>query len=253
MNNIYHNEQAQQINIFDERFYTQDGQTYYPSVTTVLEAFPKGAQFAIWQKSVGFNGDTIVERAANEGSNVHDAIERYLAGEMITYHPYNKTEWQCIIRFTEFWTRYAPQLVASEQIIVSTHYRIGGTIDIVCMINGKRWLIDAKSSNAVYDTHELQLAAYAMMWNEKHPDMPIDHVGILHLKAQTRGEDKKGLKMQGKGWQVVTYDTPYQETYEKVFVPLRAVWDHCNPDYKPAILTLPDRIQLITNDLKKAV
>lgn len=244
MNKMIHNAEARQINIFDERFYTSDGQTYFPSVTTVLEAFPKGMQFAAWQKSVGFNADIIVERAANEGSKIHAAIEAYLRGEEITYHAYNRTEWECIIRFTEFWTRYMPKLEASEEIIISTQLRIGGTIDIVCVIDGKRWLLDVKSSNAVHDTHALQVAEYAMMWNEKHPDRKIDQVGIIHLKALTRGEDKKGLKMQGKGWQVVTFDQHYAETHYKVFVPLRAIWDECNPDYKPAILTLPDRVQL---------
>lgn len=244
MTRIHHNEQAQQINIFDERFYTLDNEHYYPSVTTVLEALPETAQLKVWKKSVGFNADIILERAANEGSNIHDTIETLLIGGVVLYHNYNKTEWQCICRFVEFWTRFQPQLIATEQIIVSINLRLGGTIDIVCMIDGKRWLIDAKSSNAIHESHEIQIAAYATMWNEQHPDLPIDCVGILHLKALTRGEDKKGLKMQGKGWQIVTFDTPYQETYEKVFIPLRAVWDHCNPDYKPAIITLPDRLQL---------
>lgn len=253
MKHIFHNPDNQQIDVMDQRFYTNDGVNYYPSVTTVLEAFPASWALVQWKKSVGFNADIILEKAAAEGSNIHDAVERYLRGELITYHQYNITEWQCILRFVEFWTTVAPVLVASEIMIVSVNYRIGGTIDIVCMINGERWIIDVKSSNSMHDTMEYQIAAYAMMWNDQHPNAPIQRCGILHLKADTRGPDKTGKRIQGKGWKLHEYPRHYTDAW-RIFEHLRVVWDECNPDYKPANITYPDRVQLdIANTLKAAV
>lgn len=243
MKNIFHNPEAQQINVMDERFYTLDGETFYPSVTTVLEAFPASPQLLTWKKAVGFNADIILERAASEGSNVHNAVERYLRGDEIHYSGYNITEWVCILRFVEFWETTAPLLEICEQIIVCPDLRIGGTIDIVCVINGERWIIDVKSSTAVHETHEFQIAAYAVMWNREHPGLPVTRCGILHLKAATRGPDKKGKKIQGKGWQLVEFERPFLKAWQ-IFRHLRVVWDECNPDYRPANLKYPDRVQL---------
>jgi hypothetical protein len=253
MKNIFHNPDNQQLNVMDSRYYTNNGVDFFPSVTTVLEAFPQSWALAQWKKSVGFNADIILEKAAAEGSAIHDAIERYLGGEEITYHQYNLTEWQCILRFVEFWQSVQPLLEASETIIVSPALRLGGTVDIVCVINGERWLIDAKSSNSVHDTMEYQLAAYATMWNEQHPGHKIDRRGILHLKAATRGPDKTGKKIQGKGWQLIEFPRHYSDAW-RLFEHLRVIWDELNPDYRPANLVLPDRVQLTTvNALKQAV
>ena len=41
-----------------------------------------------------------------------------------------------------------------------------------------------------------------MAWNELNPENKIQRTGILWLNAATRGEDKKGINIQGKGWQI---------------------------------------------------
>lgn len=253
MKNTFHNPANQQINILDNRYYTNDQVNFFPSVTTVLEVFPQSWALVQWKKSVGFNADIILEKASKEGSAVHDAIEQYLNGHEVLFTNYNLTEWQCILRFVEFWETFTPQLIVSETIVISIHFRLGGTIDIVCMINGQRWLIDTKTSNSMHDSMEYQLASYATIWNEQHPNHKIDRCGILHLKALTRGPDKTGKKIQGKGWQLVEFDRHYSKAWE-LFEHLRIIWDECNPDYKPANLVLPDRVKLKSiNNLKQAV
>ncbi|WP_343692786.1 PD-(D/E)XK nuclease family protein [Chitinophaga sp.] len=248
MKSIFHNPDNQQINFLDKRYYTKDNVNYYPSVTTVLEALPKGWALEQWKKDLGHNADLVLERAAKEGSNVHDAIESYLGGAEVrwqdekTGNSYNLTEWTSILRFVDFWETYQPELIANEMNIISDTYRLGGTIDIVCRIAGQLWLIDAKTSNSIYDSMELQLSAYATMWNEVAPEK-IERTGILHLKAQTRGADKTGKKIQGLGWQLKEFDRHYSQAWQS-FQLLRGVWDECNPDYKPANLTLPDRVKL---------
>ena len=74
---------ARQITLQDSRFYQRDPETYYPSVTTVLSYFPKGRFFEVWLKEVGMNADIIMRKAGDEGTQVHNAIERYLEGKQV--------------------------------------------------------------------------------------------------------------------------------------------------------------------------
>ena len=64
------------------RFYSRNG-NYYPSVTNILQFMPKNKYFENWLKDVGHNADIIARRAAEEGTQVHDAAERYLKGEKL--------------------------------------------------------------------------------------------------------------------------------------------------------------------------
>ena len=73
---------SKQINVLDSRFYQRNGK-YYPSVTSILNYFPKNQFFHSWLKDVGHNSDIIVQKAAKEGTQVHNAIEQYLNGEEI--------------------------------------------------------------------------------------------------------------------------------------------------------------------------
>ena len=72
-------EDATQITLPDARYYRRNGK-YYPSVTYVLSYYPKGKFFENWLKDVSHNSDIIVRRASEEGTAVHDAIERFLDG-----------------------------------------------------------------------------------------------------------------------------------------------------------------------------
>lgn len=243
---IFHNPEVQQINFADERFYlAKDGATYYPSVTEVLSVYPKGYGFADWLKQVGYNADIIVERAAEVGSKLHATFDELISGVEVIWDGKNYTieEWQMICKFMEFWDRYKPKVLINEVSFCSDNLKFGGTIDLVCEINGERWLIDFKSSNAIYTSYELQVAAYAKLWNEQNPDYKIQRTGILWLKALTRGEDKKGISMQGKGWQVKTFDRSYEDAF-RLFLHTQAIWQEENPNYKPKNMTLPDRFKI---------
>lgn len=243
----FYDPENRRVDILDSRFYFKESEpgVYYPSVTTVLEAFPKGYAFSQWQKDLGHNADFILQRAAETGSKVHDAIDQYLKGVEVVWEVdkqnYTLEEWKMILKFVEFWETFKPEIITNEVSIISDTYRTGGTIDLVCRINNEIWLIDAKSGNAIHDSHELQIATYAYLWNEQNPELFIQRCGILHLKAATRGPDSKGVKIQGKGWQLKEFDRHYKDAF-KIFKSLRVIWDEINPDYKPANLSLPDRI-----------
>ena len=46
------NQELKRVNILDTRYYTKDDK-YYPSVTSILQYFPKGKFFETWLKDSG--------------------------------------------------------------------------------------------------------------------------------------------------------------------------------------------------------
>ena len=252
---IFNDNEARQINILDERFYQsqKNPEIYYPSVTTILDAYYKGYGFHDWLKQVGYNADTIVEKAAEQGSNVHNMIDLYIKGFKVSWvddemkQNYNLNEWEMFIKFIEFWETYNPDVLVSEFTMVSDELKFGGTVDFIGTINGERWLIDFKTSNYIHKTHELQLAAYAVMWNELNPEHPIERTGILWLNALTRGADKSGKKIQGKGWQIKEFERPIEDAF-KLFQHTQAIWNEENPNYKPKNLKYKMEFQRNKNE-----
>jgi hypothetical protein len=232
----FYDKDAKQIHYLDERFYTNDDVNYYPSVTTILNVYPKGVFFEKWLKDVGYNADKIVDEAANQGTRVHDLIESYCNGIEVNWANkdgeavYTLKEWTMFLHYVEFYEKYSPELECVEGKFVSPKLGFGGTIDQVFIIDGVRYMADNKSSNSLHKSNELQLASYAMMWNEKFPDKKIDKTAIMWVNAKTRGESKG--KIQGKGWQLKVFDRPYAESY-KLFEHTHEIWKEENPNYYP--------------------
>lgn len=245
---IHPDSTARQITLTDSRFYQRNQEKYYPSVTTVLSYFPKGRFFETWLKDVGANADIIMRRAGNEGTQVHEAIEAYLKGEEIHWlDQWGKTKyslkvWQMILKFVEFWETHKPTLVESEVHVFSDELKIAGTADLILEINGELWMVDIKTSNYLHDTYDLQLACYTQAWNENF-ERPIDRMGILWLKASTRGESKKEGIIQGKGWQLKEASTPLEEG-KRIFQHLYEIYLIKQPNVKPITEVLPTSIKL---------
>lgn len=253
LNRVFHTPEIQRVEFLDSRFYKYAEDVYFPSVTTILDVFPKGFGFNQWLKDVGNGASEIVERAANVGTKMHDTFERMANGETVTWAAengkaaYTEQEWIMIASFVEFFATARPQVLATETQIYSEKYQYAGTIDLVCMINGLVYLIDYKTSNYLHKTHELQLSAYANAWNEHcektgNPTFKIDRTAILWLKASTRGPQSG--KIQGKGWQLKEdFGRPYENAFN-VFGYVRAIWDEENPDCKPKNLTMQDSFSI---------
>lgn len=242
---VEYSEDNKQINVLDQRFYRRDGK-YYPSVSSILNYFPKNQFFHSWLKDVGHNSDIIAQRAAYEGTQVHNAIEEFLNGKEINWidengnAKYNLDVWRMILRFADFWNTHKPELIATEYHLFSDEYEYAGTADLVVRWNDNIWLLDLKTSNNLHTSYDLQLAAYAQAWNETHNEK-VTHTGILWVKANTRGEGKKG-KVQGKGWELrVVSDI------EKNFTMFKNIYDIYkleNPDFKPITEKLPTSVKL---------
>ena len=237
---------SKRVTILDNRFYSRN-EGYYPSVTSILQFMPKGRFFENWLKDVGHNADIIARKAAGEGNQVHSAIEKYVEGEKIQwlnaegYSNYSLDVWKLILKFHEFWSTYKPTLIESEIHLFSDKYKYAGTCDLVCEIDGVRWLLDIKTSKAIHTSMDLQLAAYSQAWNE-NIDEKIEKMGIIWLKSSKRKASTKG-KMQGKGWEV--YESP--RTFDgnlKLFNNIHDLFNLENPNPTPYKNDFPTEIQM---------
>lgn len=218
--------QNNQLTFTDARFYIDEQGNYYPSVTTLLEAYPKPFALLQWMKEVGNQADEIRDEAGRRGSIVHQLTEEYDEDEEVCLlgengqPKYSLEVWKLFERYVDFSDRFSPTYSMIEQQIISPALGFAGTIDRVGMIEGKKYLIDIKTSNGIYNSYWLQLAAYraALL---KEANVKVDGVAILWLNAKTRTNGKKD-DMQGVGWQMVTKERT-DEDYE-LFLATQKLW-----------------------------
>lgn len=219
-------EQNNRIELLDNRFYEFEGQ-FYPSVTTILEAYPKGPAFYDWLKKVGENADDIRDEFGKRGSVVHNLTEQYDKELPVTLMldgrpQYSSMEWAMFERYVEFITRFKPAIVGIELNYASPSLGFGGTLDRVINLNGKLLLIDIKTSNYLHNHFWLQMAAYVKLWEEKNPGQKIDDIAILWLNAKTRTDGKKDT-IQGVGWQLKSPEKTIAKYYE-LFQATHKLW-----------------------------
>lgn len=243
---VEYSEDSKQINVLDTRFYKRNDK-FYPSVTSVLNYFPKNQFFFGWLKDVGHNAEIIANKAAGEGTQVHKAAEKLMNGETLNWIDergnvqYNLLVWKMILRFADFWNTHKPEAVAVEYHLFSDEHEYAGCADIICRLNDELWLIDIKTSNTIHTSYDLQLSAYAQAWNETHNEK-ITQTGILWLKAQTRGYDGQGKKMQGKGWQLKQV-SEIERNFD-MFKKIYDIYKLENPHMKPYSEILPTTVKL---------
>lgn len=237
------------VEFLDSRFYVagedKDGNTiFYPSVTTILDMYPKGYGFNEFLKKEGYNADVIARETAESGSAVHNAVERMVAGETLAWDDsiYNEQEWRGIMGFLDFCERFKPKFLGSEMTVLSHEYKYAGTLDAILELNGEMWLIDIKFTNDLWRTSWLQLAAYHNAVHETNDEIKIDRVGILHLKAKTRTEGTKGA-VQGIGWKLVDPPDPVDKLFQ-IFLKIHGIYYYENPNPAPKNYIYPTEIKI---------
>lgn len=225
--------EGNQITFLDSRYYYTEGH-FVPSVTTYLNAYPKGPEYYAWLKKVGEDSDTIRDAAGERGSTVHKMIEQYNEGLEVSLISdgklaYSMLEWAMFTRYVEFRNRFNPEILGVEMRLIDIELNEAGTLDLLLGINGKTYLVDIKTSNAIYESYWLQVAAYKRLF-EKINGEKVHGVAILWLNAKTRTDGKAGA-IQGKGWQLVVKEDTKEDL--ELFDCTKRLWMHQNKDTQP--------------------
>lgn len=232
--------ESNQLTFLDVRFYLSDNGNFVPSVSTVLDAYPKGQAFYEWLKNNSAEDSERIKNEAGEtGSVVHKLTELYDAGEVVSVvEPqtgkikYKAKEWNMFEKYVDWCKKFNPTIIQNEFNIVSENLGVGGTIDKEIILDGKKMLLDVKTSNIIHDTYWMQLAAYKKMYEELYKT-EIEDVCILWLNAKTRTEKYEKYKTyQTPGVQLL-FPPKDIEHYWKLFLHCQALWLEVNGDMKP--------------------
>lgn len=229
--------EQKKITFLDSRFYYTPSGGYVPSVTTILDAYPKGFGFYEWLKKNGEDSDEIRDEAGHRGSIVHDMTERYDKGEEVSLFDANGSiavkigEWSMFERYVQFRNRFPFELLVNEEEFVSEQLGYAGTVDRLIDFNGKLTLLDIKTSNSIYNHYWLQTASYVDLVEAKM-GIEIQQTAILWLNAKTRSDGKKG-DVQGTGWQMLTHNLQEISHDRELFVATKKLWDVENASLKP--------------------
>ena len=217
---------------------------WLPSVTTKLSFVKVNSGFLdAWKddqaEKLGVLGRKIeLYLAADRGTNVHRAIEKWIEGEDLSKKQgFTDEEWNCICRFMLWQDEAQPKFIKTELPVFSERYQFCGQTDGIIELlyeqdedeepKPHRYIVDWKTGKDVHDTHLLQAAAYHLAYEEMTGER-LDGVLVLALSART----KCGYK------QKILSGTEL-ERFREGFLLHNQLFDWQFPDFNPKTDILP--------------
>jgi len=154
--------------------------------------------YKVWDKDLDaarFHFRDVSKEALDVGSIVHSAIEEYLKIELLDAGRFSKDEYiksfsqtdnpQVVNAFAAFlqWAEeHDLKPIATEQTVYgqTDGYTWAGTLDLLCVLDGKKYVIDFKTSRAIYASeYGPQIAAYRSCLEG------VEGCGVLRLDKNT--------------------------------------------------------------------
>lgn len=149
------------------------------------------------------------EEAASFGSQVHEWAEQFTDAIANGVNPPKiEEEWpeevqQGINAYLDWYDAHSVKIEHSERMVYSKENEFVGTCDAIGEVDGKRYLIDYKTSKGLYPEHSLQVSAYMMAYEEETWEK-LDGAmivkfgkedGSFEVKTIERGEVEENYKV----------------------------------------------------------
>lgn len=144
---------------------------WYPRVTKIIDIKSKPALYHFYSENGDFKlSESIKEKSAAEGTQIHEAVEKILANESPVF---NSNIAPAITAFKNFLVKTKIQADPAyiEKRIIHYDNRYAGTIDAMALIDGKLGILDIKTSQAIYRDYNLQTAAYTEALRHQLPNL----------------------------------------------------------------------------------
>lgn len=132
---------------------------YWKSAIQPGESYDEIQLENIW-KAAKASHRTKSSDAASIGTLVHDYAEQVALGAEPEL-PINEKARKGCQAFNDWLESHDVEFIESEFKVYSKAYNYVGTCDLDCMIDGKRTILDYKTSSGIYPEMHLQTAAYA--------------------------------------------------------------------------------------------
>lgn len=126
------------------------------------------------------------DKAADSGNIAHKWIETYIKEGKKTEFPTDKDALSCVGEFLVWESEYKPEWLASEVQVGSVQHQFCGILDAVAVINGKKVLLDFKTSSDIKPYFNIQLAGLWMCLVEQ--GFEPEERAILHLPKGDKHE-----------------------------------------------------------------
>jgi hypothetical protein len=204
-------------------FIGPDG-TAWPSATQLTNLLPQPWLWSWYKSQVKAHGWrgwlkclATSKRGMKIGSEVHALIEGFIAKQPVEVpgkydsQSYADALFDIVNPLVKRW-------VAIEPHLQSVSYKLHGTADAIVDVDEGLTVLDWKTSASKSDTHPIQLAIYALAWNEMHPNQLITRGVIARV-------DKKSKRL---GVKLDVYEN--LEQYYKIVLALRTIWSYTNEE-----------------------
>ena len=233
-----------QITTQSERWYQRGENEFVPSVTWITQFYPKGIAYYKWLASKGWDeAEAIKIAAGDKGSKVHQAIEELLKGEKVKMEAkfLNKTsgeleeltleEYEALMSFVDWFNAVNPKMLASEITVFSKKFNYAGTVDFICEIDKQIYIVDFKTSQYIWPSHELQLSAYSKAdFEQSFAQKWINRkLAILQL----------GYRFNKRNWKFTEIKDKFQ-----LFLAARKIWENECANIKPFQRDYPLELKL---------
>lgn len=214
--------------------YYNDKNEPIPSVTQIISILNKNG-LVKWANILGFkkiNAEKLINEKALIGSLLHDRISKYLKGEEYSPHlseEINDRVDELYNIFLKWYDVSQPKLIFTEKNYINNLY--GGTIDLLCEIEGKIYLIDFKTSKKIHSTQLIQLAGYLLLISELDPELysKIDRCQILSFTPSKLLTESREIE-QMKPYELIFQNSYILYTqYDKI---LREEWNESLKEWK---------------------
>lgn len=185
---------------------TKDFNTYsyngimVPRVTEIIEyCFGRRDFLFNWAAQLGNSYKQTRQSILDTGNHVHKFISEYLTtGKVPSLSSYKQPTkaiiQRCISNFIDWYdhiksTGVEIEIIASEVHLICPW--VGGTADLITLLNGRKYVMDFKTSKSINIEYIVQASVYMWIINNYYPDYaPIDGIGILRLdKSESKYED----------------------------------------------------------------
>lgn len=168
------------------RYFDSQGKSL-PGATTVLQVLSK-PQLIEWSYQCGLKGidyKTIRDSSAARGTVIHDCIEAcLLSTEFPDMSKFSSGDCGIILKAVQEFKMWLDKqkgfkVIDVELVMSSDKLGYGGTLDLYCIHNGKKSIIDFKTSKAVYLEHYLQQASYKLLKEEQGDE--VEKIKLLKV------------------------------------------------------------------------
>jgi len=92
-----------------------------------------------------------------------------------------------MLAYLEWKDQAQPEITGSEVPLICECYQYGTTIDYAVRVRGRRYMLEIKTSAAIYEEFWIQMSAQGHAWSCVHPTDPVTGYILLHINKENGG------------------------------------------------------------------